>query len=50
MGNHWTVFQQQLLQSNGLDAPVFWTVEVLQALVVVVVCTMPDLLCVRSRC
>jgi len=44
MGNHWTVFQQQLLQSNGLDAPVFWTVEVLQALVVVVVCTMPDLL------
>ena len=43
MGNHWTVFQQQLLQSNGLDAPVFWTVEVLQALVVVV-CTMPDLL------
>ena len=43
MGSHWTVFQQQLLQSNGLDAPVFWTVEVLQALVVVV-CTMPDLL------
>ena len=44
MGNHWTVFQQQLLQSNGLDEPMFWAVEVLQALVVVVVCTMPDLL------
>lgn len=44
MGNHWTVFQQQLIQRERLDTPVFWTVEVVQALVVVLLCTMPDLL------
>ncbi|MGC6482510.1 MAG: hypothetical protein ACON4T_02925 [Synechococcus sp.] len=44
MGHHWTVVQQQLIHSNRLDAPVFWIVEVLQALMVVVICTIPDLL------
>ena len=44
MGNHWTVFHQQLTQANRLDEPVFWTVEVIQALLVVVICTMPDLI------
>ena len=44
MGNHWTVFQQQLTRADRLDEPVFWTVEVMQALVVVLLCTMPDLI------
>lgn len=44
MGNHWTVFHQQLTQANRLDEPVFWTVEVIQALLVVLICTMPDLI------
>ena len=44
MGNHWTVFQHELMLSEALDAQIYWTVEVVQALVVVVICTMPDLL------
>ena len=44
LGNHWTVFQADLMQSEGVDPQLFWTVEVVQALVVVIICTMPDLL------
>ena len=44
MGNHWTVFQAELMQSEGIDPQLYWTVEVLQSLVVVIICTMPDLL------
>ncbi|MAS27052.1 hypothetical protein [Synechococcus sp. UW105] len=44
MGHHWTVFQQELIQGEGLDPQIYWTVEVVQSLVVVIICTMPDLL------
>jgi len=44
LGHHWTIFQQAMMHSRGIDPQVFWTVEVVQALVVVVICTMPDLL------
>ena len=44
LGHHWTIFQQELMQSRGIDPQIFWTAEVVQALLVVVICTMPDLL------
>ena len=44
MGNHWTVFQAELMQNKGLDPHLYWAVELVQALVVVIICTMPDLL------
>jgi hypothetical protein len=44
LGHHWTIFQQDLMNDRGIDPQLFWTVEVVQTLVVVVICTMPDLL------
>ena len=44
MGNHWTVFQAELMHSEGIDPQLYWAVEVVQTLVVVIICTMPDLL------
>ena len=44
MGNHWTLLQEQLQVTRGISDRLFWTVEVTQVLVVVVICTMPDLL------
>ncbi|NDD45510.1 MAG: hypothetical protein EBZ24_08875, partial [Synechococcaceae bacterium WB9_4xB_025] len=36
LGHHWTIFQQDLMNDRGIDPQLFWTVEVVQALVVVV--------------
>ena len=44
MGNYWSTLQPALMRSRGIDPQLFWTVELLQALAVVVICTMPDLL------
>ncbi|MFL0780625.1 MAG: hypothetical protein AB8E74_01430 [Prochlorococcus sp.] len=40
MGNHWSIIQSQ----HGLDPQLFWCVEVVQVVVIVFLCTMPDLL------
>ena len=40
MGHHWSMIQSQ----HDMDPYIFWCVEVLQALVIVLICTMPDLL------
>ena len=44
MGNYWSTLQPALMRSRGVDPRLFWTVELVQALAVVVICTMPDLL------
>ena len=44
MGNHWTQLQVDLANARGMTPQMFWTVELVQCLVVVVICTMPDLL------
>lgn len=44
MGNQWSIIQPALKITPSIDAQLFWTVEVLQAMVVVVICTMPDLI------
>ena len=44
MGNHWSLLQAEQIDSLGIDVELFWIVEVLQAAVLVVVCTMPDLI------
>ena len=44
MGNYWSTLQLALMRSRGIDPQLFWTVELVQALAVVVICTMPDLL------
>ena len=44
MGNHWSILEAAPKSTPGIDAQLFWTVELLQAMVVVVICTMPDLI------
>ena len=44
LGNHWTVVQPRFSQYRGVGPELFWTLELLQVLVVVIVCTMPELL------
>ena len=44
MGNHWSLLQAEQIESLGIDVQLFWIVEVLQAVVLVVICTMPDLI------
>ena len=44
MGNQWALFHQQMTSAQGLDLPIYWAVEVVQTLIVVLVSTMPDLL------
>ncbi len=44
MGNHWSLLQSEQIDSLGIDVELFWIVEVLQAVLLVVVCTMPDLI------
>ena len=44
LGNHWTVLQPSFSQHRGVGPELFWTLELLQVLVVVLICTMPELL------
>ncbi|HGY5533284.1 MAG: hypothetical protein AB8A49_05270 [Prochlorococcus sp.] len=44
MGNHWSILEAAPKSTPGIEAQLFWTVELLQAMVVVVICTMPDLI------
>lgn len=39
MGNHWSMIQE----ARGMNPQIFWYVEVVQAVVIVFICTMPDL-------
>ena len=44
LGHHWAIQETWLAQAHQMSVHVFWTIELIQAFVVVVVCTMPDLL------
>ena len=44
LGNHWTLQQADLVPPTAIAYAVFWTLELVQVVVVVVVCTLPDLL------
>ena len=44
LGNHWTIQQAQLGSGQSLWQQLFWPIELLQVFLVVVCCTMPDLL------
>lgn len=44
LGNHWTLQQVQLGTDQGAAPLLVWPLELLQVMVVVIVCTMPDLL------
>ena len=44
LGNHWTLQQADLVPPTAIADVVFWTLELVQVVVVVVVCTLPDLL------
>lgn len=44
LGNHWTLQQVQLGSDQGAAPLLVWPLELLQVMVVVIVCTMPDLL------
>ena len=43
MGNHWTLLHEHVHDTRGVSIPLFWTVELLQSVVVVVICSLPDL-------
>ena len=44
LGNHWTLQQVQLGSDQGAAPLLVWPLELLQVMLVVIVCTMPDLL------
>ena len=44
LGHHWAIQDTWLAEAHQMSVDVFWTIELIQAFVVVVVCTMPDLL------
>ena len=44
LGNHWTIVQPTFASLYGVSSVWFWCLILLQAQVVVVFCTMPDLL------
>ena len=44
LGNHWQVVQPTFTSLHGVSSAWFWCLVLLQAQVVVVFCTMPDLL------
>ena len=44
LGSHWTLQQADLVPPTAIADAVFWTLELVQVVVVVVVCTLPDLL------
>lgn len=43
MGNHWTLLHEHVHDTRGVSIHLFWTVELLQSVVVVVICSLPDL-------
>jgi hypothetical protein len=43
LGNHWNLVQPLFSNARGISPAVFWSLELLQVLTVVVVCTMPSL-------
>ena len=44
LGNHWNVLRADFTAAKGLDPVWFWFFELIQVQVVVLLCTMPDLL------
>lgn len=44
LGVHWSFTSEQEPVARGLFAEVFWSIDCLHAVLVVVICTMPDLL------
>ena len=44
MGNHWTVNQSIYAQNQSISVSVFWLIQLIQVIAVVVVFTIPDLL------
>ena len=44
MGNHWTVNQSIYAQNQSISLDVFWVIQLIQVIAVVVVFTIPDLL------
>ena len=44
LGNHWKIVQPEFTSHYGVSSSWFWGLVLLQVLVVVVFCTMPDLL------
>ena len=43
MGNHWTLLHDQVIDTRGVSIPLFLTVEIMQSVVAVVLCSLPDL-------
>lgn len=44
MGNHWTVNQSIYAENQSISVSVFWLIQLIQVIAVVVVFTIPDLL------
>ncbi len=44
LGHHWAIQETWLAEAHSISVNAFWAIELTQALVVVVICTMPDLL------
>ena len=44
MGNHWTVNQSIYAQNQSISVDLFWVIQLIQVIAVVVVFTIPDLL------
>ena len=44
LGHHWAIQEAWLADAHSISVSTFWALEMIQAVVVVVICTMPDLL------
>ncbi|WP_413324347.1 hypothetical protein [Synechococcus sp. MIT S9503] len=44
LGHHWAIQETWLAEAHSISVKTFWALELIQAVVVVVICTMPDLL------
>ena len=44
LGHHWSIESEYLIALQNVSPRLFWTVEIVQSLVIVLICTMPDLL------
>ena len=44
LGHHWSIESAHLIAFRRVPSSLFWTVEVLQSLAIVLICTMPDVL------
>ena len=44
LGHHWAIQEAWLANAHSISVSTFWALEMIQAVVVVVICTMPDLL------